>query len=179
MPGSGSHWHPPTPIPSGQVTEPLSLNVFICQMVLVLVPHKELGRKKDLMPITAPSTQPVPNKLWLVFSLELFLFLLSSPTRSFAFYEINIPRPPRFKSLRCGLCLAKMSWMNIPGGPQTPVRTEVEMPIGSPEFDSWPDSPPWRLLFAHKSCPLLGKVTAESASLEHKQPGCLPVHGTK
>lgn len=38
------------------------------------------------------------------------------------------------------------------------------MPTASPGFDSLPASPPRRLLLAHKSSPLLGKVTAEAAS---------------
>lgn len=48
------------------------------------------------------------------------------------------------------------------------------MPRASPEPDSPPASPPWRLLLAHTSCPLLGEVTAEAASLENKKPWLLP-----
>lgn len=48
------------------------------------------------------------------------------------------------------------------------------MPRASPELDSPPVSPPWRLLLAQTSCPLLGEVTAEAASLENKKPWLLP-----
>lgn len=48
------------------------------------------------------------------------------------------------------------------------------MPRASPELDSPPASPLWRLLLAHTSCPLLGEVKAEAASLENKKPWLLP-----